>query len=222
MSGGRIAALIVGLLIALVGALFTFAGFAIQNADQFVETVETDGVAVVIDSSALTGDQELTEEERQEFGDFEFSFIITSERGLFIGRALEEDVSRFLEDAPHVLVDLSNQSVLDEIPGTRNPDPDSESFWIESTSGPSTGEVTVPFFQTQPEQVVVMNSDESAGVSVDVAFDFSSFPFVGTFAAIALGGGIVAVLFGLGLAAWAIISRKKGDDPVVDPLGYDT
>ncbi len=222
MSGGRIAALIVGLLIALVGALFTFAGFAIQNADQFVESVETEGIAIVVDTSSLAGDADLSDEERQEFGDFEFTFIINSDSGLFIGRALEQDVEPFLDGVPHLLVDIGNQNALEEVPGNRRADPGSESFWIESTDGPAGGEVTVPFFQSEPEQVVVMNTDQSAGVSIDIAFDFSSFPFVGTFAAIALGGGIVAVLFGLGLAAWAVITRKKGGEAVPDPLGYDT
>ncbi len=221
MTGGRIAALIVGILITLVGALFAFAGYAISNADQFVERIETDGVAVVIDSASLSGDAQLTEEERQELGDFEFSFLVSGERQLFIGRAAKEDVEAFLDGAPHLVVDLGDQRPMRTESGEGRPDPDSVSFWIDETEGSTSAEVTVPFFQPDPEQVVVMNPDGSPGVAFELGFDFSTLPYVGTFAAIALGGGIVAVLFGLGLAAWAIITRKKGGETVPDPLGYD-
>jgi len=221
MTGGRIAALVVGVILALLGSLFAFGGWAITNAESLTDPVSTVGHAIVINIDALTGDTELSPDERSELGDFELTFTVSSTQPVFIGTGESADVEQFVENVSRKVLDFNEDSITTELDGSDRPDPTDESFWIETFDGVTSAQVPLPMFAQSSQQMVIMNADGSAGVDIEFGFDFSSLPYVGTFAAVALGGGIVAVLFGLGLAAWAIITRNKGNETVADPLGWD-
>ncbi len=147
---------------------------------------------------------------------------VVPDQDVFIGIADAADVSAYLSDVPHAVfgddpwdtgysVDnpmawgsgadddtVFDDTVLDEVPGTRAPEPPAEQdFWTQSATGSDQQTITVEL-QSGDWVVVVMNADGTRPVWVDVQVGAHTELF-GLANPGALVSGIVALVLGLPL-----------------------
>ncbi|MFN3339882.1 MAG: DUF4389 domain-containing protein [Dietzia sp.] len=142
---------------------------------------------------------------------------VVPDQDVFIGIAEASDVSAYLNDVPHAVfgddpwdtgytVDTpmtwgsgsDTDTVLDEVPGTRAPEPPAEQdFWAQSATGAEQQTITVEL-QSGDWVVVVMNADGTRPVWVDVQVGAHTELF-GLANPGALISGIVALVLGLPL-----------------------
>ena len=174
MSGGRIAAAIVGGLVALIaaglltaGAALTWAWSTQRTADGYFETktieLQSDGYAVtssVIDLGSQPGEWVPS----GVLG----TVRLTTDPGVFVGIGPSDDVAAYLQDVAHDRVtDLSGTSLTPtyrSIEGTAIPEaPEGQAFWVASGEGTLSWDV-----DSGTWTVVLMNADASEGVAADV------------------------------------------------------
>lgn len=226
MSPGRIVALVVGCLLAVVGAGLVVAGgslgvaLATQRDDGFFD-VTLD--RVVSDASAVTaGDLAFTAEPGTAgwalgLADADVRLRVTTARDAgdaFVGIARAIDVEAYLNDVEHdEVVDLRDgrQPVTERRPGSRGPVPPLEMvIWSVSDAGPSTVEVVWPA-QSGRWTVVLMNTDGSPGVAADVEVGLRV-GFLVPLAIAVLVSGLVVTVGAVVMIVWAVRRRGEADD----------
>ncbi len=179
----RIIAILIGAVMLLFGAsvaaggglMLAGQGIATDDDGYFeapTERIESDGVAVISDEIDL--DIESNDEE------WFFNWLDVDVRlrvngagasnDVFVGIARTSDVAEYLSGASHsVLTDFDRGiPTYDNVDGSTSVDaPADQTFWVEQSSGSGEQEV-----RWEPRSgrwsVIVMNSDGSAGVDVDV------------------------------------------------------
>jgi hypothetical protein len=213
-TGGRIAALVVGAVLALIGLGLTSAGGLALWADQTQRdaagylTTGTERFSTT--TSALTSE---SVDLRTEGPDFLYAERLlgdvrlraSSSRPVFVGIGPQDAVARYLAGVAHEEVgDLTSGQDKKLIPGNRPPAaPTAQSFWVASGSGAGRQSVT-----WKPRDglwtVVVMNADGSPGVVADVDAG-ATVPGLDTLAVVLLVVGGLLLLGGLLAVVLALV-----------------
>ena len=212
-TAGRVIALVVGSILALIGIAGTVGGGALtwaaatqRDDDGFFHT---DAERLSVGSFAISSediDLQLGAARARDLdvGDFIQLRIratpVDRNRELFVGIARAGDVATFLRGVEHdVVTDVDDDPFRVEYRttrGERTPDePDGESIWVESTAGRGTQTLT-----WEPRDgtwtIVVMNADASRGIDarVDVGVHVDYLWWI-------VGGilGVGIVLLGIGI-----------------------
>ena len=214
-TAGRVVAVVLGSIAALLGAGLIAAGVAAVVIDQTqrdsegylmspTETFESDGYAVVSQSVEVNLGSE--EDLAQSF----FGMVkIQSEAvsPVFVGIAREIDVDAYLGGVERSVVkEIGRKPRYDEQPGSMPATPPTdETFWVASVSGAGTQSLT-----WEPESgdwaVVLMNPDASAQVRARLAIGAELDALVW------IGIGVLAtgiVLFLVGVVGIALAASRK-------------
>jgi hypothetical protein len=221
MSGGRIALLVTGSILALVslgllagGGVLVWAHTTQRDDDGYYSTrserFQSDGYAIRSDDLDLgtDGADWLFEEGR-------LATIRLTGRalnpgpGLFLGIGREEDVERYLEDVEHdVLVDVDLDPFRPEyrrMAGTREPEPpETQPFWAAARDHRVTWDV-----EEGDWVAVAMNADGSRGVAAEISVGAKS-DLVLWAALVVLGLGMLFVAGAAGL----IVLGLRGAHPL--------
>lgn len=225
MSGGRIALIVVGSILGLLGLLALAGGATVlavneterDSAGFFAtasESYSTDSYAIVSEDLDIgtDGPDWLFEEGR--LATVRIRGSSESDGELFIGIGPTSDVREYLGDASHDIVeDLEFdpfRATYRRSEGTAAPaEPGDQAFWSSSAQG--TGTQSVEWEVAEGSwSVVVMNGDASQGVDASlslgakVGFLFWAGLGLVILGAILLAGGAVALYFGL---------RRRGGAP---------
>jgi hypothetical protein len=218
-SGGRLALLLVGALVALLGLGTLGAGATGLAADAGGRnpsgyltvgptTSATAGVALRADPTVLSGT-----EPAAILGSAQVT--ATSGRGgdLFVGLGPTADVARYLAGAPQGVwrpgTDGRAGGAVAEVPGVAVvPPPGTQPFWAMQSVGPGTRTMT---WTPAPGDwtLVVMNGDGSAPVLTSVSAGVQA-PALRPVAVGAMVGGAVLLL--LGVAAIVLAARPRRDE----------
>jgi hypothetical protein len=213
VSGGRIALIVIGCIVGLIGlgilvggAVGLWAYTSLRDDDGYItsdpERFETPLRALVTENLDLgdipSGD------------DFWASLRITAERPdggpIFLGVGPRAQVQRFLAGVPYtVITDLDFdpfRPTYSPRPGRRLPEPPGgEAFWAARASGP--GEQTMTWDVEDGDwQIVAMNPDGSPGVVIDSTAGVKVSWLLGVVigalvvGVLLLGGGVTMVVFG--------------------------
>jgi hypothetical protein len=213
---GRVVAVVLGSLAALVGAAILVGGAAIVVIDQtqrddegFLmspgERFSSNGYAVVSESAKVA-----VEGEEWAVRSFLGTVKIESEavRPVFVGIGSEADVASYLGTVQRSVVTrlAERPRYAEEAGGAPSSPPGEQSFWAASLSGAGTHELT-----WEPEEgdwvAVLMNADGSAGVQSELSIGAELDPLfwvgIGMLAAglVILALGAVAIALGASRAA---------------------
>jgi hypothetical protein len=209
---GRVVLVVLGSIVALVGAGLLAAGIAAVVVDQtqrddqgFLmspdESFESAGYAVLSESA----DVSFSGEERAV--DFFLGTVkieSDSVRPVFVGIGPATDVEEYLGQVQRsVVTELQRSPNYDELSGGSPPGPPGEnSFWAASATGAGTQSLT-----WDPEDgdwvVVLMNEDGSSGVEADLSIGAEVDPLLWIGIGTLLGGLLVLLLGALGIAVGA-------------------
>ena len=181
-TSGRIVSLVAGCVLALTAAGIGIPGVALAVADQTArddagflmtpsERFSSDSYAIVSQDLDMHADAPPDLTPDVFLGDARLRAEAATGDEVFIGLGPASDVRDYLAQVNHSTV----LEIVDGEPVMRNTDggapaapPTAQSFWVASASGAGTQVVTWP-----PESgdwaVVVMNSDATAGIDVDVS-----------------------------------------------------
>lgn len=190
MSGGRVVALVIGILVAITGLGLTAAGLAVvwaqtqRDTDGFITSdpvdLATDSYALTVDELDLgprTGDVDWT----RWMGRPELRLHVEpadADSTVFVGIGAREDVVAYLQDVAHDRVDLRISGIAfanwytaaadyERVPGARAPAPPAEeTFWAASWESPGAQDLT---WRIEPGNwsVLVMNADADAGIAIE-------------------------------------------------------
>lgn len=222
MSGASIALLVVGALVALVGAAFTLGGATLvwahttqrdsrgyyhTSTDRFATS--TYALTSRVDLGRAPGERDWTP--AHAVGTLRVRAHSTGP-ALFVGIAPQDDVDRWLAGVPHERVTRANfgpfQSESTLVAGTEPPSPPgSQTFWAASTSGVGTRTLLWPT-EGGRWTIVVMNADAQRSVVADVSVGART----GVLLPIGIGLGAfgVALLVAAGvMAALALRSHAR-------------
>lgn len=219
-TAGRVIAVVLGSIAALVGAGLIAAGVAAVVVDQTqrdedgyvmspAETFSSNWYAVVSESVdvALSGEEALARS-------FLGTVKIQSEavRPVFIGIARADDVAPYLGDVQRsVVTEIGQDPRYDDQPGGKPSGPPGEqSFWAASVTGAGTQSLT-----WEPEGgdwvAVLMNPDASAGVRARLSLGAELDPLLWIGVGTLLVGIVLFLLGALGIALAATRSgRARG------------
>jgi hypothetical protein len=187
-TGGRIAMIVVGTLLALIalGALVSGAYglwlYTTQRTDGYVmtssERFSTGGYALATRTLQISSDVPSFLYGRDWLGDVRIrGHSANPSRALFIGIARKDDVDRYLAGVAHTEVTDVNANPFGttyhpsyrQRPGRKPASPpNSAAFWVARVSGPGTQSLTWSVKQGR-WAVVVMRPDGSRGVVADLA-----------------------------------------------------
>ena len=147
-------------------------------------------------------------------GDVRFQVAPAAPGGsLFVGIARADDVAAYLNQVRHDEVrdfDAGPFTVTygRHQGGAPSTDPAAQTFWAASDAGPGPRTVTWPI-RAGDWAVVIMNSDASAGIQVDVSTGART-PVLGTVAAVTLViGGLLLVAGTVMILAPIVASRRR-------------
>jgi hypothetical protein len=203
-TGGRLAAIIIGGVLASI-AVFTLAagaGFAWldhrKDADGYYmtdsERLSTSTYALATENLDVDDDVP---------GDITGTLRVDARpaagKPVFVGIARSRDVEDYLARSAHAtLTDIEVDPFVADFhtrPGTQPPaKPATQDFWVARTQG--SGQQRLEWDVEDGDwSVVVMNADGSAAVDADVAVG-SDFPFIDTVATVLLVGGGAALITG--------------------------
>lgn len=227
MSGGRIALIVAGSLVALIGLAILGGGATLlwvnaqRDDDGFLTTRDerfsTPLRAIVsedLDISDLPGDS----------GQWA-SLRLTARRPdsgpVFIGIGPRANVQRFLAGVSHTVVtdiDIDPfRATYSPRPGRRVAEPPGgEAFWAARASGPGAQELTWEV-EGGEWQIVAMNPDGSPGVAADVSAGVKLSWLLGA----AIGATILGVLLLGGGVAMAVLGGRGPRAPPSSPTGTD-
>ncbi len=223
-TGGRILALVLGALLALVSAGLLLGGGAALWADQVLR--DDDGY-LTSPTRALSTGQYALRTERIDLGDSgpEVSWALpdrwlgtvrlratptTEDATVFLGIARTSDVSGYLSEAGYATItDLSRgTATYREHPGGAPESPPADQgFWVSSASGAGTQTLA-----WEPERgawtVVVMNADAAPGVAVraDLA---ATVPALGWLSVSLLVAGVALLVVGGVVVVLAVVSASR-------------
>jgi hypothetical protein len=219
MTGGKIALLVTGIVLALIGFGAAVGGGGILWADSTYRgtdgyltsppyQLQTDGYALTAQEIHLDTP---TPGDWLWFNRFEVRFDVasTTDAPVFIGVAPRADADTYLADVAHAEVARlgirSDDITYRAVPGTRAPSaPDAQGFWEASAAG--TGPQTMTWL-TEPGTwaIVVMNADATPGVTVEATMSAQA-GFL-----LPLGVGLlVGGLLLLGLATALVVAATAG------------
>jgi hypothetical protein len=135
---------------------------------------------------------------------------------VFVGIARAADVDRYLGSTSYAMVtDFRGSSLISHAGGAPETSPADETFWVASSSGSGKQSLTWDV-REGTWTAVVMNADASAGVSVETKVG-ARIPSLGWIAAGVMGVGLVFLLLGAGLIAWAVY-RASRPRPETSPV----
>lgn len=206
----KIALLILGAFVVLVGAGCTVGGGAVAALvgrdgwiDSGTQRLDSTGYAITTESGELEGEGGLPADAW--FDGMRIRFRAEDRDGgdnVFVGVARAGDVERYLAGVEYDVIDEYNatdsDAVTANVPGDREPEPPaSQSFWVEQVTG--SGQQTLDWNPTSGSyRVVVMNADASPGVDVDGSAA-AKIPHLIWIAIGILAAGIVTLIAGAGL-----------------------
>jgi hypothetical protein len=224
LSGGRLAAVIAGGSLALVGLMLALAGAGLLWAEDHkdrdgyyttgTERYSTDTYAVASESLDIDGIP---------YGDEVYGKVRLKVQGndgapVFVGIARSDDVDAYLAGTAHATLTDVDYSPFEPAyrttAGDRAPArPGTQSFWVASAEG--TGTQTVNWNVDNGDwSVVVMNADGSRGVDAGVSAG-ANVPLIGDLALAASIAALVLLLGGGSLLAGGLIRpRPRPSSPV--------
>jgi hypothetical protein len=208
-SGGRIASIVAGSLVAVLAVGFVAAGALLLWGDSkkdeqgYLSTgkdsyaastyaLATDNLDVDLDGAGWIMD-------RDDLGNVRLKVESSAGKPIFAGIARTSDVSSYLRGTSYTSVtdvDYSpfHASYRDhDHGGDRRPAPPaSQGFWAASARGPGTQTLDWDL-QDGDWSIVVMNADGSRGVETDISAG-AKLPFLATLGWISLGGALVLLI----------------------------
>jgi hypothetical protein len=221
-SGGRIAALVIGVVLVLLALGLLGAGGTALWADR----TQRDGGYATTGVHRFSSDGHVLATENVDLGSAGVGWLyapgllgkvrirVTSTSpgsALFVGIGRSADIERYLSGVGRTeITDFFGDKVRAVAGGPARSAPATQGFWAASTSGP--GERTLVW---KPEKgtwtVAVMNTNGKAGLGVraDLGARFPALPWIGL--GLLSAGAISAVGGGL-LIAGAVRSKKGGSD----------
>jgi hypothetical protein len=219
-SGGRLALLIVGALVALLGlgtlgagATGLAANAAGRDAAGFLAvgptTSATAGAALRTDPVVLAGTDPATA-----LGSTQVTATSLRAQDVFVGIGPTADVNRYLAGAPQGVwrpgSDGRRGGVVAEVPGgTIVPPPTAQPFWVAQAAG--TGARTLTWTPAPGAwTLVVMNADGSAPVLASVSAGVQAPVLRPLSVGVLLGGGALLLLGVVGIAVAARARRDEG------------
>lgn len=204
------------------GAFFGWVNHDLRDEDDFLMTpaaaIGTSSYAVVSESLELRS--AAVDAPRFFLGDVRLRVEGTGDVPVFVGIADSEDVDEYLRGVGHAVItgfdgDRRRWGAIYEESrgGAPAMAPGEATFWEDSASG--AGELTLEW-DARPGDwtVVVMNADASAVVAADVAVG-ATVPLLGAGVAILFVLAAVALVGGLVLVIWAVVSASRSGSATV-------
>jgi hypothetical protein len=206
-SGGRVALLVVGAVLALsslgllgAGGAALWADQTQRDADGYVTTgttsLSTSTAALVAEPLEVTLDRPADAVWlREAFGSVRVEVQAPAGRELFVGLARTDDVDRYLSGAAvDRVVEVTGDDVAyDRRPGaTAAAPPAAQDFWVASASGRGGLDLDVDL-ESGRWALVVMNSDAAPGVTADVRVGATLPALTGLSAGLLAAGALVLV-----------------------------
>jgi hypothetical protein len=244
MKPGRIAAVVVGVLLALpalalfVGGAALTVGYATERDDggyfdATLDRLSTATAAITtreVDLRANPGPPDRV----LDFVDFSVRIKVTGiDQGsaLFIGIGSEADVETYLSGvARDEILDVDPDGDVDyrRIPGTAVPDPPAEQgFWVASASGVGTQELIWEFSEGN-WAAVLMNADASPGILAEVTVGVRSGALLPVALSILVTGAlllavamVVIVVAARGHAAEVVTAEEMPEAGAVPPVSVE-
>jgi hypothetical protein len=207
-SGSRTVPIVIGSILAVIGALLALAGgavFAVFGSDGVLESsrneISTPTTALVSEVATI----EDTADAAKVLGSVKIR-LSSSAKDVFIGVGPAADVDRYLQGAP---IDKVTDVELDPFrldtnrrDGSANPDPPADqSFWVARSEG---GTVNWKV-RDGDYRFVVMNADGSPDVTTDASFGVE-IPGLPTIGIVVLVIGVLLLAGGLALV---IVSARR-------------
>jgi hypothetical protein len=227
MSPGRIAAIVIGVLLAvpalgfLVGGAALTVGYAIEGAgdgyfDVTLERLSTPTAAITTEEADLRADPG-PPDQVLDFIDFSVRIQATAidqSSALFIGIGPEADVEAYLSGvARDEIRDVESDGDIKyrSIAGTASPAPPAEQgFWVASASGTGTQELIWEFSEGT-WAAVLMNADASPGILAEVTVGIRS----GALLAVAIAMLVIGGLLLAGAVAIIVLAaRGSAEEPI--------
>jgi len=214
LTGGRLAAIVAGGVIASLATLVLLAGAGFQWLDN---QKDADGYYTTSSERFSTGTYALTSE-NLDIDDgapgVNARLKVSSEDGrpVFVGVARTRDVDTYLRGTAHASVSDFDVDPFDAdystVPGSMKPAaPGTQGFWAAKAQG--VGEQTLDWDVDKGNwSVVVMNADGSAGVNTHISAG-ADLPFVGGIATGLIVGGLAGIAFGGSLLAFGLIRPRR-------------
>ena len=179
MSKGKIAAIVVGAFLGLVGLGFLIGGSGLLWANETQRSDDgfftTEDISLSTESYALTSaDIDLGSQPGEWFPSGRLATVkleVGADTGVFVGIGPEDEVETYLDDVARAEVTrITDDSVrYRDVPGDEAPSPpDEQTFWVASASGPGTQTVAWDL-ESGRWMAVIMNADATSGVTVDAS-----------------------------------------------------
>jgi hypothetical protein len=232
VRAGRIVAVVLGTLLALVGAVIVAAAIGVLALAGFDNTVDTDNQRLVSETAAITVGAVQLEGERPTGWPFsdedELALRIdaTSAAGepIFLGIGPSPDVERYLAPVEYDEVDdvSFNPFALDydrqpaAEPGGTLEAPAEQTFWTVQAEGPQSSVQLDWDFAPGRYTLVLMNGDGSPGIDADASLELEV-PFLEPGLWIAAGIGAAIFLVGLLIALFVARGKKPAPAPAPAP-----
>lgn len=221
-GAGRVAAVVVGLLLVIIGLGVLAGGAAVRVTD----TVFRDSTGYLMSSSVplAAPSHALVSEDAhlvdgvpavdlpgRWLGTVKVEASTSDRDGVFVGIARSADVDAYLDGVGHSVVhelDTGGGSPqLEPVPGgAPAADPGDSTIWVASAAGPGTRTLTWPV-QEGEWTLVVMNADAAAPVEAEVAVGTTA-PAMGDLAWSLLVAGVVVTCVGLVVLTAALVRRR--------------
>jgi hypothetical protein len=210
-SAGRVVALLIGLVVALLSLGLVTVGLVAlvidqtqRDADGFIETqsvvLESNGYAVAVSGLQVDTDVPGWLQVRNVFGDIRLTVESTDGQPVFIGVAHAEDAADYLADLGYDEVTRISGGTVTYVPhvgGAPGTPPGDQDVWTSWTAGPGEQTLTVEL-ETGRWVAVAMNADASAEFQA-VASAAADLPIMPTAAIVLL------VVGGVGLVISVVI-----------------
>jgi len=203
-SGGRIAALVTGVLVALIALVFLGGGGTVlwahftQREGSFATTdvhqFSTAGSALATTPTDLGSSGTGWLYAPNLLGDVRIRVTPANpDSVLFVGIGPSADVGHYLAGANHTVIsDFWTETLREESGGATVSAPASQGFWVASSSGP--GARTLTWNPADGSRtIVVMNADGQPGIDVraDLGARFPALPWIGL--GLLIAGAVFAV-----------------------------
>lgn len=218
-TGGRIAALVIGALLALFSVALVGAGGTALWAD----LTQREGGYVTTDVHDFSSSGSALSTVSTELGSAGVGWLYspdlmdkvrirvtpTSDQTVFVGIGPSQDVDRYLAGVGHTVISEFWEDKVEQVGGSRSPAaPASQGFWVASATG--TGAQDVVWDATDGSwTVVVMNADAKPGIAVgtDLGAKFPALLWV------ALGVLVAGAVFLAGGALLIAGAFRRGGTP---------
>jgi hypothetical protein len=219
MSGGRIVALVIGVLVTLASVFGLAVGGALAWLDQgrrdasgFINsdqvTLSTTGYSLT--SENFTIDVGAADVPRDWFGDARFRAVATDGSPVFVGLARSADVNGYLSGVHHTTVTAigpTNTSYDDHDGDAPSTLPTEQTIWRAKASGPGEQSITWPV-ENGDWTLVVMSADATPNVSVRTDFGATAPALDWVWIVVLVSAGVTLVV-GLLLVVLAVVRRPQ-------------